>query len=118
MGALAWLNPAKAGKLLGSGRAGEGRPIGHHAAYAKRWPQALDDWNNGGGLGGRVARLLIIRPADLAAGEITDKGYVNQRRVLARRAALVELLRRYRSRTALSSRAGPRDPSVPACADR
>ena len=34
-------------------------------------------------------------PADgvrLDAGEITDKGYVNQRQVLANRAALVELL--------------------------
>ncbi len=28
----------------------------------------------------------------LDAGEITDKGYVNQRQVLANRAALVELL--------------------------
>ena len=34
----------------------------------------------------------MARPADLDAGEITDKGYVNQRRVLARRAALVDLL--------------------------
>ena len=34
----------------------------------------------------------MARPADLDAGEITDKGYVNQRRVLANRAALVELL--------------------------
>jgi feruloyl-CoA synthase len=33
-----------------------------------------------------------LRPADLDAGEITDKGYVNQRHVLANRAALVELL--------------------------
>jgi feruloyl-CoA synthase len=31
-------------------------------------------------------------PADLDAGEITDKGYVNQRMVLAHRAALVEML--------------------------
>jgi feruloyl-CoA synthase len=31
-------------------------------------------------------------PANLDAGEITDKGYVNQRRVLARRAGLVEQL--------------------------
>jgi feruloyl-CoA synthase len=28
----------------------------------------------------------------LDAGEITDKGYVNQRKVLARRAGLVEML--------------------------
>ena len=31
-------------------------------------------------------------PPGLDAGEITDKGYVNQRQVLANRAALVELL--------------------------
>ena len=31
-------------------------------------------------------------PAGLDAGEITDKGYVNQRQVLANRAALVDLL--------------------------
>ena len=41
----------------------------------------------------RIERLLVMaRPADLDAGEITDKGYVNQRQVLANRAALVELL--------------------------
>jgi feruloyl-CoA synthase len=34
----------------------------------------------------------MTRPADLDAGEITDKGYVNQRRVLASRSALVEML--------------------------
>ncbi len=34
----------------------------------------------------------MARPADLDAGEITGKGYVNQRQVLANRAALVELL--------------------------
>ena len=45
------------------------------------------------GSAGRVERLLVLsRPADLDLGEITDKGYVNQRRVLAERAALVELL--------------------------
>jgi feruloyl-CoA synthase len=32
------------------------------------------------------------RPASLDDGEITDKGYINQRKVLARRAALVDLL--------------------------
>ena len=34
----------------------------------------------------------MAHPAGLDAGEITDKGYVNQRNVLARRAGLVELL--------------------------
>ena len=29
---------------------------------------------------------------DIDSGEITDKGYLNQRRIIARRAALVETL--------------------------
>jgi feruloyl-CoA synthase len=32
----------------------------------------------------------MAEPASLEAGEITDKGYVNQRAVLARRANLVD----------------------------
>jgi len=36
--------------------------------------------------------LLVREPASMAAGEITDNGYVNQRAVLTRRAALVENL--------------------------
>ena len=39
-----------------------------------------------------MAAPVMARPADLDAGEITDKGYVNERQVLANRAALVELL--------------------------
>jgi feruloyl-CoA synthase len=43
----------------------------------------------------RVARLLILtEPASIDAGEITDKGYLNQRAILERRAALVEALYR------------------------
>ena len=41
--------------------------------------------------------LLMTEPASLDAGEITDKGYVNQRNVLLRRWALIEVL--YRSPT-------------------
>src|SRR6185369_16971060 len=41
----------------------------------------------------RIARaLLLAEPPSIQAGEITDKGYVNQRAVLTRRAALVEQL--------------------------
>jgi feruloyl-CoA synthase len=40
-----------------------------------------------------VDRLLLLgQQPDLDAGEITDKGYVNQRRVIARRAQHVEQL--------------------------
>jgi feruloyl-CoA synthase len=41
----------------------------------------------------RVARFIVLRePPSIDAGEITDKGYINQRAVLARRADLVERL--------------------------
>jgi feruloyl-CoA synthase len=41
----------------------------------------------------RIARaLLLTDPPSIQTGEITDKGYVNQRAVLDRRAALVERL--------------------------
>ena len=41
----------------------------------------------------RIARaLLLAEPASIEAGEVTDKGYVNQRAVLAHRAALVARL--------------------------
>jgi feruloyl-CoA synthase len=36
--------------------------------------------------------LLMTEPASTDAGEITDKGYINQRAVLERRAALIETL--------------------------
>ena len=36
--------------------------------------------------------LLLDEPPSIDAGEITDKGYINQRAVLERRAALVESL--------------------------
>jgi feruloyl-CoA synthase len=41
----------------------------------------------------RIARaLLLAEPPSIQSGEITDKGYVNQRAVLDRRAAMVERL--------------------------
>ena len=41
----------------------------------------------------RIERLTVMeRPAGLYGGEITGKGYVNQRQVLIDRSTLVELL--------------------------
>jgi feruloyl-CoA synthase len=55
--------------------------------------RALAEHNGTAGSAARVERLAVLaRPADLDAGEITDKGYVGQRRVLANRSALVDLL--------------------------
>jgi len=41
----------------------------------------------------RVTRLMVVsEPPSIDANEITDKGYLNQRAVIERRAALVEKL--------------------------
>ncbi|HRD85877.1 MAG TPA: feruloyl-CoA synthase, partial [Rubrivivax sp.] len=46
-----------------------------------------------GGESKRIARVLLTaEPPSIDGGEITDKGYINQRAVLARRAAQVEAL--------------------------
>jgi feruloyl-CoA synthase len=53
--------------------------------------EALRTWNEQGST--RIARALILRePPSIDAGEITDKGYLNQRAILMRRSALVERL--------------------------
>jgi feruloyl-CoA synthase len=45
------------------------------------------------GSSSRIARALILdTPPDVNAGEITDKGYLNQRRVLERRSDAVDRL--------------------------
>ena len=90
--ALAWLNVAEAAKLLGEDLTQatdliRSEPLHRHLA------QALAKHNDEAGSSARIERLvLLVQPASLDEGEITDKGYVNQRRVLARRAGLVELL--------------------------
>lgn len=92
VGALAWLNSTQVRTLLGEEPQPQGELITHEALF-KTLAQALADHNAGAGSASRIERLLVMaRPPGLDAGEITDKGYVNQRRVLANRAALVDLL--------------------------
>jgi feruloyl-CoA synthase len=99
--ALGWLNAAEARTLLGrEPRAGPGIGAGTAGgevvtddAVLRALAAALAGAPPAAGSAARVARLLVLsRPADLDRGEITDKGYVNQRRVLRNRAALVDLL--------------------------
>ena len=91
-GALAWLNPAEARKLMGDGVAQDGELVVSEE-LAGILSRALASHNAGAGSASRIERLaVLVRPPDLDAGEITDKGYINQRRVLDRRAALIELL--------------------------
>jgi len=90
--ALAWLNLTEARTLLGTEPARHGGLIIDGLLHAEL-AAALARHNADAGSAARIERLLVMAdPAGLDAGEITDKGYVNQRQVLANRAALVELL--------------------------
>jgi feruloyl-CoA synthase len=87
--ALAWVNQAEAGDRS-------------TAELREHLGRALGRVNAGGGSAARIERLLLLEaPPSLDAGEITDKGYLNQRRCLECRAA--EVARLY---------ANPPDPEV------
>jgi feruloyl-CoA synthase len=78
--ALAWVNQAEARDLTGE-------ELREHLA------RALARLNAGAGSAARIERLLLLEtPPSLDAGEITDKGYLNQRRCLECRAADVARL--------------------------
>jgi feruloyl-CoA synthase len=84
--AMVWLNPDAAGRLDGEGTPDSALRADLVATMARL---AAD----GGGTSQCIERLLVLRePAGLDAGEITDKGYVNQRAVRERRAESVALL--------------------------
>jgi len=92
LSALAWLNAAEARKLLGKDAQPHGELIAGDSLH-RYLARALAEHNDAAGSSARIERLLLMaHPAALDAGEITDKGYVNQRNVLAHRAGLVELL--------------------------
>jgi feruloyl-CoA synthase len=92
--ALAWLNPMAAAHLAGGHQAGGHSPAlpddPRVQAYLAKSLAAL---NQGAGTSRRVERLMLLSdPPQLDAGEITDKGYINQRACLTRRAADVAAL--------------------------
>jgi len=87
--ALAWVNQAEARKLLG----GDQDVTLDDPRLRDHLARALTRLNEGAGSASRVARLLLLsEPPNLDAGEITDKGYVNQRECLKRRASEVDRL--------------------------
>jgi feruloyl-CoA synthase len=68
-------------------------PAANGADIKARLSLALKDLAAEGGSSTHPTRLLVMsEPPQIDAGEITDKGYINQRAVLERRAALVEKL--------------------------
>jgi feruloyl-CoA synthase len=84
--AMVWLHPDHAGRVDDDGvpadelREELAATLGRLAA-------------EGGGTSQIVERILVLRePAQLDAGEVTDKGYVNQAAVRDRRAGLVAML--------------------------
>jgi feruloyl-CoA synthase len=89
VGALAWINQVEARRVCGLD---DDVPLDDPALRA-HIEQALRDLNDGAGSAARIERLLLLaEPPNLDAGEITDKGYINQRRVLERRADVVAAL--------------------------
>jgi feruloyl-CoA synthase len=87
--ALAWVDPAEARRVCG----GDADVALDDPALRDHLAASLARLNAGAGSAARIERLLLLdEPPDLDAGEITDKGYVNQRAVLERRAAEVARL--------------------------
>ncbi len=92
VGALAWLNQAEARLLLGVDIQTDGELVAHEILH-EVLAHLLAEHNDAAGSATRIERLVVLaRPADLDSGEITDKGYINQRQVLRNRAQLIELL--------------------------
>jgi feruloyl-CoA synthase len=89
--ALAWVNQGEARRVCGAGE-------GEHVALddprlRAHLADALGRTGATAGSSARVERLLLLEePPSMDAGEITDKGYVNQRAVLERRADAVARL--------------------------
>ena len=91
VGALVWLNLKACQEKLGPLSAAElAANPGLRAEMAKSL-RAHNTQHPASSM--QIRRVLILcEPASMDAGEVTDKGYVNQRAVLARRADAVEAL--------------------------
>ncbi len=93
--AMAWLNPLAAAQLTG-----EQHPAAGHSPAPLDDPRvraylakSLATLNAGAGSSRRIERLMLLSdPPQLDTGEITDKGYINQRACLTSRAADVAAL--------------------------
>jgi len=94
VGLLAWPNLHACRQLIGEPEASVERIVAHPEVLAclRRGLQAHNR-AGGGSSSLRVARaLLMTEPPSIDGNELTDKGYINQRAGLERRAALVERL--------------------------
>ena len=93
--AMAWLNPLAAAQVAGGSHPAEGHSpvLLDDPRVRAHLAQSLAALNEGAGSSRRVERLILLSdPPQLDASEITDKGYINQRACLTRRAADVAAL--------------------------
>ncbi|WP_425994732.1 AMP-binding protein [Caulobacter sp. DWR1-3-2b1] len=89
IGALFWPSPSGLMALVAD--EGPGTPMEKLVVFLRERLAAFNA--AAGGSSRRVGRFTVMtEPPSIDAGEITDKGYVNQRATLERRAALVEAL--------------------------
>jgi feruloyl-CoA synthase len=94
IGLLAWPNLHACRQIVGNAEASYEDVIKHPEVIAclKRGLEAHNK-SCGGSSSLRVARtMLMVEPPSIDGNELTDKGYINQRAGLERRAALVERL--------------------------
>jgi len=85
---LCWLNAAGCQKLIGESAPGALPDLACHPAVREHVRRSLGNWNAAHpGSSERVARVLLLGDGpSIDANEITDKGYINQRLALERRA--------------------------------
>ncbi len=91
---LCWLSAAGCQKLIGEGAPTTLPDLAKHPAVREHVRRSVANWNAAHpGSSERVARVLLLPDApSIDANEITDKGYINQRLALERRAADIERL--------------------------
>lgn len=94
IGVLAWPNMQVARELCDDSSLSTPDEILRSQAIVRFVRDRVERHNKqAGGSSGRVARIMLMtEPPSIDGHEITDKGYVNQRATLERRASLVEAL--------------------------
>jgi feruloyl-CoA synthase len=94
VGLLAWPNLAACRKLVDAGEETDAGQIVADAAIRDHVAAGLRRYNEAQkGSSTRILRVLLMaEPPSMDANEITDKGYINQRAGLTRRADLVDKL--------------------------
>jgi feruloyl-CoA synthase len=94
VGIMAWLNRAGCAQVVGQGTTATLKELAVHPAIHAHVREALTSWNvrNGGATTRVQSVLLLTDMPSIDSGEITDKGYVNQRAVLDNRAEAMRVL--------------------------